>query len=52
MLFAKSMDLTQVGDQLSIVIAQLRQHIGRRYEIGIVVENALLPPDMTDGANC
>jgi hypothetical protein len=42
MLFAKPMDLAQVGDQLSIVIAQIRQHIGRRYKIGIVVTRSTL----------
>ena len=37
--------------QLHVVVAQFRQHVERRDEVGIVVENALQPADVTDRAH-
>ena len=43
-LVAKRMGLAHAGGQLRVVAAKLRQHVLRRDEVGIVVENALRRP--------
>src|SRR5262249_8985267 len=48
MLVAQVMRLAQMRDELEIVLAQLRQHVERRHEIGVVVLDALQAADMAD----
>ena len=50
MLFAKAMRLAQMCRQLRVVVAHLGEHIHRRDEISVVVEDALQTSYVPDGA--
>ena len=49
-LVAKVMRLAQARHQLSVVVAQLGEHIQGRDEIGVVVHDALQAADVADRA--
>ena len=45
------MGLTHIGGQLDVVFTQLCQHVFRRHEVGVVVQQALQFLDVADGAD-
>src|ERR1019366_4857730 len=49
-LVAKAVRFAQAGRQLPVVVTQLGEHVLRRDEIGIVVQDALQPADVPDRA--